>query len=105
MQIATDQTVLGNFDDQTFVAHDITHKLFRRNNDYFINTLDSEATYQDFKILHTFGFFPLQQYLVEIGDGKLQALNVAWDSRPKERGGQRWFHLHPDEDINPEHPF
>ena len=76
MQIATDQTVLGDFDDQTFFAHNITHKLFRRNKDYFINTLDSEATYQDFKILHTFGFSPLQQYLVEIGDGKLQALNV-----------------------------
>ncbi len=105
MQIATDQTVLGNFDDQTLFAHNVRHKLFRRNEEYFINTLSSEATYQDFKIVHTFGFFPLQQYLVKIGDGKLQALNVAWDSRPKDQGGQRWFHLHPDEDITPEHPF
>jgi predicted CXXCH cytochrome family protein len=41
----------------------------------------------------------LQQYLVEFPDGRLQALSLAWDSRPKGRGGQRWFHLYPDEEI------
>lgn len=105
MQIVTDETVLGNFDNQTLVSHDITHKLFKRNKEYFINTLDSESAYQDFKIVYTFGFYPLQQYLVKAEDGKLQALNIAWDSRPEVEGGQRWFHLHPDEDITPEHPF
>ena len=29
----------------------------------------------------------------------LQALSLAWDSRPKDKGGQRWFHLYPDEEI------
>ena len=29
----------------------------------------------------------------------MQALSIAWDSRPKEQGGQRWFHLYPNEDI------
>ena len=29
--------------------------------------------------------------------GRLQALGIAWDSRPKERGGQRWLHLYPDQ--------
>src|SRR4029078_4110709 len=24
---------------------------------------------------------------------------IAWDARPKEKGGQRWFHLYPDEKI------
>ena len=41
----------------------------------------------------------LQQYLVEFPDGRLQALSLAWDSRPKEQGGQHWFHLYPNEDI------
>jgi predicted CXXCH cytochrome family protein len=58
-----------------------------------------------FPVKYTFGHFPLQQYLVDIGKGHLQALNVAWDSRPEEQGGQRWFHLQADEDITPEHPF
>ena len=30
----------------------------------------------------------------------LQALSVAWDSRPKEQGGQRWFHLYPSEHVD-----
>ncbi len=52
-----------------------------------------------FDIKYTFGVDPLQQYLVEFPDGRLQALSIAWDSRPKEKGGQRWFHLYPDEHI------
>jgi len=29
----------------------------------------------------------------------MQALNVCWDTRPKDQGGQRWFHLYPDENV------
>ena len=31
--------------------------------------------------------------------GRYQALGIAWDSRPKEQGGQRWFHLYPDQKL------
>ena len=31
--------------------------------------------------------------------GACRRLSLAWDSRPKEKGGQRWFHLYPDEEI------
>jgi predicted Zn-dependent protease len=31
--------------------------------------------------------------------GRLQALSLAWDTRPQDQGGQRWFHLYPDERI------
>ena len=51
------------------------------------------------RVKYTFGVDPLQQYLVEFPDGRLQALSLAWDSRPKDQGGQRWFHLYPDEEI------
>ena len=50
-----------------------------------------------FEIKYTFGVDPLQQYLIEFADGRVQALSIAWDSRPKEKGGQRWFHLYPDD--------
>jgi predicted CXXCH cytochrome family protein len=50
-------------------------------------------------VKYTFGVDPLQQYLIEFPDGRLQALSLAWDSRPKEQDGQRWFHLYPSEDI------
>ncbi|MCK5480067.1 MAG: hypothetical protein KAJ06_02940, partial [Gammaproteobacteria bacterium] len=39
------------------------------------------------------------QYLIEFPGGRLQALSLAWDVRSKEEGGQRWFHLYPDEKI------
>jgi hypothetical protein len=39
-------------------------------------------------VKYTFGIDP-KQYLVEFSDGRLQALSLAWDSRPKEQGGQR----------------
>jgi hypothetical protein len=44
---------------------------------------------------------PLQQYLVEFPGGRLQALSLAWDTRPQEAGGQRWFYLYPGETLRP----
>ena len=29
----------------------------------------------------------------------MQALDIGWDSRPEEQGGQRWMHLHPDDPV------
>ena len=28
-------------------------------------------------------------------------LGLAWDTRPKDKGGQRWFHLYPDQKLAP----
>ncbi len=50
---------------------------------------------------YTFGLFPLQQYLIDIDNGRIQSLTVAWDSREKADGGQRWFSLYPGEKILP----
>ena len=51
------------------------------------------------EIKYTFGVAPLQQYLIAFPDGRLQGLTIAWDARPTQQGGQRWFHLYPDERI------
>src|SRR5690606_16066959 len=39
--------------------------------------------------------------LIEMPDGRVQALSIAWDSRPAAEGGQRWFHLYSDEPPPP----
>ena len=44
----------------------------------------------------TFGVEPLQQYVIDGGNGAWQTHPVAWDSRPDEVGGQRWFDLYDD---------
>jgi predicted CXXCH cytochrome family protein len=51
-------------------------------------------------VRYTFGVEPLQQYLLALPGGRLQALGVAWDDRSATVGGQRWFHLHPDETVD-----
>ena len=39
--------------------------------------------------------------------GRLQALSVAWDARPKAEGGQRWYHIYEntDEDVSHSSPL
>ncbi|WP_312014521.1 cytochrome c3 family protein [Bradyrhizobium sp. AUGA SZCCT0283] len=47
----------------------------------------------------------MQQYLIEFPDGRVQALSIAWDTRPRDQGGQRWFHLYPDGGITHKDPL
>ena len=51
---------------------------------------------------YTFGIRPLQQYLVDIGHGRLQTLRASYDTRPVKEGGQRWFHQYEGEQISEE---
>lgn len=99
MQPATDKTVLGDFNKIAFRYAGITSTFFKRDNAFFVRTDDASGRLKTFEIKYTFGVAPLQQYLVEFPGGRLQALSIAWDSRPAEEGGQRWFHLYPDESI------
>jgi len=99
MQHANSKTILGDFDDAKFHANDVKTTFFKKDDKYFVTTDGVEGELEDFEIKYTFGVTPLQQYLVEFPDGRLQALSIAWDSRPEDEGGQRWFHLYPQEEI------
>ncbi len=100
MQVATEDTVLGDFNNSSHSKDNVTTRFFRDGDSFMINTQGSDGSYQDFEISHTFGVTPLQQYLIPFTDGRLQAFSVAWDTRTPEDGGQRWFRLYPDETIN-----
>ncbi len=100
MQVATEDTVLGDFSGTDFAHQGVTSKFFRRDGRFMVRTDGPDGELADFEIAHTFGVYPLQQYLVELPGGHVQALSVAWDSRPAAQGGQRWFHLYPDEIID-----
>ncbi|NJD25507.1 MAG: tetratricopeptide repeat protein [Betaproteobacteria bacterium] len=97
MQHATEGTVLGDFADARFTHAGVTTTFFRRDGRFMVNTDGPDGKRADFEVTHTFGLAPLQQYLVPFPGGRLQALGVAWDSRPKQAGGQRWFHLYPEQ--------
>lgn len=100
MQHATGTTVLGDFDNSTFRYANVITTFFRRDDRFFVRTDGSDGSINDFEVKYTFGVEPLQQYLVELSGGRLQALSIGWDTRPSDKGGQRWFHLYPDERID-----
>ncbi len=105
MAAATPENVLGDFNDVEFEHFGQKFRFFRKGEEYWINALDAEGKPQDMKVEYTFGHYPLQQYLIPFPGGRLQALQVCWDSRPKEEGGQRWYHLYPEEAVPPEDPL
>ncbi len=99
MQVATPATVLGDFNDTSFTKDGVTSRFYRKGDRFYALTDGPDGKLTEYPIDYTFGVYPLQQYLVAFPGGRWQALPVAWDTRPKEQGGQRWFHLYPDEKI------
>jgi predicted CXXCH cytochrome family protein len=97
MDVANDQTVLGDFDDATFTSKGMTTTFFRRDGRFFVNTEGPDGEVADFEITHVFGHDPLQQYLVPFPGGRLQCLSIAWD-----RDRNEWFDLYPNQEIPPD---
>ncbi|MCP4272922.1 MAG: hypothetical protein GY781_13335, partial [Gammaproteobacteria bacterium] len=105
MDVATEETVLGDFNNSTFINYGLTTSFYKKNAKFFVNTDGPDGKRHDYEISYVFGVDPLQQYMIEFSDGRIQVLDIAWDTRSGEQGGQRWFHLHPDEKITPKHIF
>jgi len=99
MQPAANPTVLGDFNHASFNNNGITSTFFRSGSKFMVRTDGPDGALDDYEIKYTFGVYPLQQYLIAMSGGRLQAFGIAWDSRPSERGGQRWFALYPGQKI------
>jgi predicted CXXCH cytochrome family protein len=105
MEVADAKSVLGNFKDAQFNYFGLKSRFFTRDDQYFVETDNARGELETFRIAYTFGWAPLQQYLVEFPDGRMQALGIVWDSRSAAEGGQRWYHLYPDEKITHDDPL
>jgi len=105
MQRSDDKTVLGNFNDARFTNDAVASSFYKKDEKYYVRTDGPGGQLQDYELPYTFGVFPLQQYLVPFPGGRLQSLGIAWDSRPKEQGGERWFHLYPGQKLTPADPI
>ncbi len=90
MELATPESVEGDFDNAELSYHGITARFFRRGDDYFVHTEGPDGTMADFQVKYTFGVEPLQQYMVEFPDGRVQVLRESWDTEKNE-----WFYLPP----------
>ncbi|MEZ9231268.1 tetratricopeptide repeat protein [Vibrio amylolyticus] len=102
MKHATEETVLGNFSDKTITHKGKANRFFRKGKEFWVNIQGPDGKFQDYQISYTFAFEPLQQYMVEFDDGRVQLIPFAWDSRSEKEGGQRWFHLYPDTTVTDE---
>ncbi len=91
MHVANDETVLGDFNDAQFESNGIRSRFYRKDGKFFVHTRGPEGRMGEYEITHTFGWYPLQQYLVPFPGGRLQCLPIAWDNREK-----KWYHLTPD---------
>ena len=99
MQPANKQTVLGDFNNSSFDYFGTVSTFHTKYNQFYVKTDGPNGTLTDYPIAYVFGVYPLQQYLIKFPKGRYQVLSIAWDSRGKAEGGQRWFHLYPDEHI------
>ncbi|MCC9657931.1 HEAT repeat domain-containing protein [Rhodopirellula halodulae] len=112
MDIATDDTVLGDFNDVVFEHDGLQNRLFRDGERFMIHTEGPDGKMQDFEVKYVFGVDPLQQYMVEFDRdpdaneneiGRLQVLRISWDTHRKE-----WFYLRPPdvpEKLEPDDPL
>lgn len=99
MDTANDSSVLGNFNNQQLNADGVNSKFFKKGSNYYINTEGEDGLNHDYEVKYTFGYFPLQQYLIEFPGGRLQSTRVSWDSRNK-----KWFHQYANQKI-PSHDW
>jgi tetratricopeptide (TPR) repeat protein len=105
MQHANPESVAGDFSGSTFAYNGVTSEFFERDGEYWVRTDGLDGMLEEYRVTHAFGVEPLQQYLVEVSSGRFQALSIAWDTRPAAAGGQRWFHLYPDEAVDHADPL
>jgi tetratricopeptide (TPR) repeat protein len=104
MEVASDHSVLGNFNDVEVEWNGNKHRFYKRDGKFFVYTAGVAGKMSEFQITHTFGVRPLQQYLVPFGKGKYQCLPIAWDTIKK-----RWFDMagmvYRAEDLKPDSWF
>ncbi len=112
MDLATDATVLADFDNQSLEHYGTVSKMFRDGKKFMVTTDGPDGKLHDYEVKYVFGVRPLQQYMVELDRapdakddevGRVQVLRLSWDT---ERN--KWFYLMPpdvDEPLQPSDPL
>ena len=88
MDFANDSTVLGNFNHAILQRNNQSHKLYKKGQKYFAFTDGEDGKMKEYEIKYVFGYYPLQQYLVEFPGGRLQTLALTWNTKDK-----NWYYM------------
>ncbi len=99
MDLATDETVLGDFNDATLEHDSMVSRMFRDGQKFMVHTEGETGQMEDFEVKYVFGDKPLKQYMVEFDRDestmpgeipRVQVLRITWDTEAK-----RWYYLRP----------
>ena len=97
MQVASEDSVLGDFDGASLTAGGVTTRFLRRGEGFAVRTVGPDGVEEEYEVPYVFGVEPLQQLLLPLPGGRLQSLTVAWDAQ---RG--RWFDLQAETPVTPD---
>lgn len=112
MDRANEDTVLGDFNDVTFVNDGVQSRMYRDGKRFMVHTEGPTGEMEDYEVKYVFGVEPLQQYMVEFDRdetmaedeiSRVQVLRISWDVKRKE-----WFYLRPpdvSEKLEPDDPL
>lgn len=89
--------ILGDFNAPPFEHDGTVTRFSHENGAYFIDVTEKDGARRVYPVHSVVGIAPLQQYLLEVEDGRLQSFDVVWDTEKGE-----WFHLYPDQDLPPD---
>lgn len=92
--MANPGNILGDFNDARFEHNGVVSKFSSHDGHYFVETDGPDDRLTKYEIIYTVGVAPLQQYLVKLDDGRLQALDIAWNIEQKS-----WYHLYPYQEL------
>lgn len=121
MAVASEQTVLANFDNQSLEHDGLTSHFLRRDDKFLVRTEGQDGAMTEFEVRFVLAYHPLQQYMVQVvedrpptnlkGDAQvanagqdvihpasvgglaaLQVLRLCWDVDQR-----RWFYLRPED--------
>lgn len=104
MQVASEQTVLGDFSGVEIEHHGLVSRMYRNGEKYMCLTEGPSGQMEDFEVKYVFGLTPLQQYMVEfpvagqeagstvgkVDLPRIQVLRLCWNTEAK-----KWFYLPP----------
>lgn len=102
MAPASGSTVLAPFEGEMVEHAGIETTFFRDRERFMVRTDGPDGEQRDFEVEFVFGVRPLQQVLVPLPGGRLQALPYAWDARPGETG---WYHLYAGDSVTVRDPL
>lgn len=97
MKTPNDSTVLGAFDNRSLKMDGVQYKFYKLNNEFWVDVQEKNEKAKTHKIEYTFGFDPLQQYLIQGENGEVHTLRASWDTKNK-----KWYHQYAGDVIAPD---